>query len=67
MPRLTLTILTVLLAILGGVYQLHFKPWLKILGLGNIVSEGRFIVISLDPSLTNIFMASWESRLHWRT
>ena len=56
MARITLTILTVLLAILASVYQLHFKPWLKILGLGHIVREGECIVIALNSSM-NICVA----------
>ena len=43
MVRTTLTIITVLLATL---YQLHFRPLLKFLGLGHVVRERECILIT---------------------
>lgn len=40
MARVILTLLAVVVALVGAIYQLHFKPILTILGLGRVIEEG---------------------------
>lgn len=61
MARTTFTILAVLVAILGGVYQLHFKSWLKILGLGHVIREGEYIHRDCHRSELELnLLGSWK-------
>lgn len=41
MARTILTVLGVVVAVLGAIYQLHFKPILATFGLGRVIEEGR--------------------------
>jgi hypothetical protein len=43
MARTILTVLAVVVALLGAIYQLHFKPILTIFGLGRVIEEGEIL------------------------
>jgi hypothetical protein len=43
MTRIFLTALAVIAAVIGVIYQLHFKPIFKIAGWGRVIEEGTVL------------------------